>query len=630
LTSQLFIISCFYDEIALHNQTITFGSMHPKKRWCATEVAQLLQNSDEEDLDVNNYDSNSEISEESQSSSDEDETGDLQQNRRVRKPAGKQMKQFTWGNVKQMKTANFTSNNTGPTNLTKQFTENDSAAEFFNIFWGDEIWQNLVDKTNVTAVQKLQANPNSYYAKNWYPTTVTEMKAFLAVRISMEMMVYKPRYEKYWCTKENRWISHTPGYAQVFTRDRFLSIWSFLHIVDEDDKTLDKTDKIYKIRPLLNILLSKFQNHYIPCEELSLDEGMIPTKNRLAIKQYLKDKPIKWGIKSFLLCESNSGYVWNIEIYTGKNDAQYIEELGATGSVVIRLVSPLQGQNYCIFMDRYYNSPRLCDYLLKLQFKTCGTVMTNRKEFPKNMIKSKKDLKKMKKGDYEVMYTDGIAAVMWLDRKPIYFLTTAYDPEKIVHVNRLDTSIGRKVPVQCPEPVQKYNEFMGGTDRNDQVTKIQKIRRHFKWPRRLVVKCFMWACYNSYVVEGFFKPHYPVGKRPRLFQDFVEDLVDELIGGFRRNAPVRDRLTLAPERQVDVGQHFPERSPGESRNHTCVVCREKHNRFMKKNPGTHYSDNPNKKKKTVFWCKLCQEYLCIGSGKENCFQIWHTKSKYWK
>ena len=41
-------------------------------------------------------------------------------------------------------------------------------------------------------------------------------------------------------------------------------------------------------------------------QQLSLDEGMIPTKNRLAIKQYIRDKPVRWGIKSFLLCEARN------------------------------------------------------------------------------------------------------------------------------------------------------------------------------------------------------------------------------------------------------------------------------------------------------------------------------------
>ena len=33
-------------------------------------------------------------------------------------------------------------------------------------------------------------------------------------------------------------------------------------------------------------------------------EILIPSKNRLSFKQYIKDKPVKWGIKSFMLCYS--------------------------------------------------------------------------------------------------------------------------------------------------------------------------------------------------------------------------------------------------------------------------------------------------------------------------------------
>ena len=47
---------------------------------------------------------------------------------------------------------------------------------------------------------------------------------------------------------------------------------------------------------------------------------MIPTKNKFGFKQYIKDKTIKWGIKTFILCESNSGYIVNAEVYTGKVD----------------------------------------------------------------------------------------------------------------------------------------------------------------------------------------------------------------------------------------------------------------------------------------------------------------------
>ena len=132
----------------------------------------------------------------------------------------------------------------------------------------------------------------------------------------MEKCVIKPRYESYWQGAGHNFIAHTPGFREVMERDRFIALWGFLHLVDQTDEAVDKSDKIYKVRPMLDRMLPLFRRYYSPRQQLSLDEGMIPTKNRLAIKQYIRDKPVRWGIKSFLLCEAKTGYILDAEIYT--------------------------------------------------------------------------------------------------------------------------------------------------------------------------------------------------------------------------------------------------------------------------------------------------------------------------
>ena len=37
-----------------------------------------------------------------------------------------------------------------------------------------------------------------------------------------------------------------------------------------------------------------------------------------------------------------------------------------------------------------------------------------------------------------------------------------------------------------------------------------------------------------------------------------------------------------------------------------------------------------KRKKTVYWCKTCEVFLCIGSGSDNCFESYHTKVDFWR
>ena len=119
--------------------------------------------------------------------------------------------------------------------------------------------------------------------------------------------------------------------------------------------TLNRTDKIYKVKLIL-AHLPKFRHSYNTRQHLTLDERMIPAKNRLAIQLYIKDKPTKWGSKSFLLCESGTGYIINTAICSGKTDAVIEnDELGTTANV---LCSRIQGARvdqraHIVFVDRF-------------------------------------------------------------------------------------------------------------------------------------------------------------------------------------------------------------------------------------------------------------------------------------
>lgn len=448
------------------------------------------------------------------------------------------------------------------------------------------------------------------------------MKAFFGLRLQMEQVIVKPRFTDYWCGEGKNFIASTPGFREVMTRDRFLAIWKYLHLVDEKDETLDKTDKIYKARPLLDYLLPKFQHHFVPRQHLSLDEGMIPSKNRLSIKQYIKSKPIKWGIKSFLLCESETGYLMFAEIYTGKNE-QLVEELGPTGSVVARLVQNggAANKNHIIFMDRFYNSVVLFDYLQReLGTHAVGTVMANRKFLPQEVLGAKKNLQN--RGDHIYRCRNNISCVMWLDRQPILFLSTCHDPTRAGGVERRNKD-GTVVNISIPQVASEYNKYMGGCDVNDQVSRLNKSRRHYRWPRRLLVKFTMWTVYNSFVLVKM------RGGKVQSFNQFLEKICLGLIGDYRCAVKRRESRQNLPERLMNVGVHFPEYSPEATGNQVCVVCAAIVTKFLKDNPGVLQKNCPYKKSKTSFWCGHCRRYLCLKKDS-TCWRDWHEKVEYWK
>jgi hypothetical protein len=51
------------------------------------------------------------------------------------------------------------------------------------------------------------------------------------------------------------------------------------------------------VKPVLNFLVSKFQQVYVPEKQISIDEGMTAWKDQLIIRVYMPDKPDGYGIK---------------------------------------------------------------------------------------------------------------------------------------------------------------------------------------------------------------------------------------------------------------------------------------------------------------------------------------------
>ena len=92
----------------------------------------------------------------------------------------------------------------------------------------------------------------------------------------------------------------------VMTRTRFQSILQNLHISNNDN---DKTEKSYKIRPAIEHLNKVFAESLSNSPFQNVDEHMCKFKGRSSMKQYIKNKPIKWSFKYWYRCYSEISYV---------------------------------------------------------------------------------------------------------------------------------------------------------------------------------------------------------------------------------------------------------------------------------------------------------------------------------
>jgi len=73
-------------------------------------------------------------------------------------------------------------------------------------------------------------------------------------------------------------------------------------------------------------------------------------------------------------------------------------------------------------MDRWFSSPKIFDHLWVCKTKAVGTVMSNRKELPKQALSGK-----LKKGEKVSHQKDHLLAIKWKDIHDVFFLTTAHE-----------------------------------------------------------------------------------------------------------------------------------------------------------------------------------------------------------
>ncbi|WAR12222.1 PGBD4-like protein [Mya arenaria] len=327
----------------------------------------------------------------------------------------------------------------------------------------------------------------------------------------------------------------------IMPRDRFNLIWHYLHLTD-NQQPQETPDKLRKIRPMMTYLNDKFMNAYTPYGNVTVDESMVKFKGRLGFRQYLPSKPIKWGIKLWALAESTTGYLHRFQIYTGREEG--VQGKGLSHRVVHELTNHLRFSNVRVFMDNFYSSPDLFTSLLNVGIYACGTVRSNRKGLPPQLLPK---IVKLPKHEFKVAQKDDVMACCWQDTKPVMVLSSFHDPDAVGTVNRRSGN-SQQQRVRVPKAIEDYQRHMKGVDLFDQmVGYYMPNHRSRKWWRRLFHHMQMSAAHNAYIIARDSNPEVIQREWPQ-FQDFVEDLAEDLIGNYKasRAAPLTNIENLPP------------------------------------------------------------------------------------
>ena len=148
----------------------------------------------------------------------------------------------------------------------------------------------------------------------------------------------------------------------LMSRNRFENISAFFHVVTTEEEDSNSNDPLKKIRGMQDRVKKACAQYYHPLRELSIDERMVKSKARSHFRQYLKNKPTKWGFKYFVLADP-TGYTLDFNLYCGARRSGPISEHGLCYDVVMNLIQMYPHQGYFLFMDNFYTSPTLVKVL---------------------------------------------------------------------------------------------------------------------------------------------------------------------------------------------------------------------------------------------------------------------------
>ena len=341
----------------------------------------------------------------------------------------------------------------------------------FDMYWTDAVVDRIVIETNryARAVLPSQDNelPRTKGGRSWKDVNRVEIRGWLGICILMGCKRL-PCVRQYWFRSEPFlycWLI-----LSIMTLDRWEDIMRCLHLVDNScivrDVSDPRFDRIAKTRWLVDMFVKVSRDIYNLEREITVDECVIPYKGRYCfIRQFMPDKPVRFGIKVWLLASSKSRFVWQMEVYFGEGTGAGPHGLGY--HVVERMVRGLENRGHCLVIDNFFASVNLFHELMCKGIWATGTVRRTSKNLPGGLYREPNTNVRGSMVIWNHVHRQ-MGVVSWQDKKLVTLLSTAAAPwEPNIKVLRRIPGLRGQLVVPSSPMHRQYVEYMRGVNVTD-------------------------------------------------------------------------------------------------------------------------------------------------------------------
>ncbi|CAG8824880.1 7084_t:CDS:1 [Cetraspora pellucida] len=333
----------------------------------------------------------------------------------------------------------------------------------------------IVENTNLYALTK----GAGVIGRQWLDLSHKELIIWIALVIYQELYRLSS-LDQYWNEDEKLPLYHI---SKQMSLKHFEIIKRFLHI---SSPAVTINNYFEKLESLLSHIRNVSKQLYVPNSNVSVDEMVIRFSGRSIHTVRIKNKPILEGFKILSLCESGYTYTFLPTSCVSPNNVMKMYGLSKTGCLVYHLVEqlPYSEFSFNIYMDNYFTSILLFQYLRQINIGACGTIRKTSSGFPKE-LKIDKNIK-LNWDIHTGIIINGALVVFWQDNGLITMLTTIHrligDEWEVERERRQprETSTNAvkvravfgtksKKKLKIPRVIDDYNNYMNGVDVADQL-----------------------------------------------------------------------------------------------------------------------------------------------------------------
>lgn len=386
--------------------------------------------------------------------------------------------------------------------------------DVFDLLITDKMKEKVCIHTNEEAERDIanwnENNPNS--KRKWKELDKIELDCFLGVLLKAgALRCRKESVHEIWTTEKSIKRSF---FVAALSRDRFCQISRYIRFDDKISRAQRKSiDKLAAIRDIWEDFVSNCRNCFEPFETVTVDEQLVGFRGRCPFRQFIKSKPARYGIKIWALADVYTSYLYNLQVYTGKQPGG-LPEKNQGSRVVKDLAKPLFGSGRGLTTDNFFTSFHLANDLLEKNLTLLGTVRKSNRDTP-NELKIRGQSEKSSR----FAFTGEISMVSYVPKKG-----------RLVHVlstQHSDTSISQEEHKK-PIMILDYNSTKGGVDNADKlIREYTCARRTARWPYRLFMNILDICALNAFALFILKNPDWNKQKSFRR-RIFLKDLSDQL------------------------------------------------------------------------------------------------------